>query len=100
MNFWVYLLRCADNSYYAGQTDNLEKRMAEHNIGLIPGYAQRRRPVTLVFLEEFPTREEAVERERQIKKWSRVKKEALIRLDWRELSRLAKGTHPSTPRSS
>ena len=91
MSFWVHLLRCADGSYYIGHTDQLEKRMAEHNMGAIPGYTLRRRPVTLAFSEEFPTREEALERERQIKRWRRTKKEALIRSDWVELSRLAKG---------
>lgn len=95
MSFWVYLLRCADGSYYVGHTDHLEKRMAEHTMGTIPGYTLSRRPVTLAFSEEFPTREEALERERQIKRWNRSKKEALIRSDWVELSRLAKGVHPS-----
>ena len=93
MGFWVYLLRCADGSYYVGHTDHIEKRMAEHGRGAIPGYTTRRRPVVLVFSEEFPTRGEALERERQIKKWSRAKKEALTRYDWAELSRLAGGTH-------
>ena len=96
MSFWVYLLRCADASYYVGHTDNLEKRLAEHDMGAIAGYTMSRRPVTLVFSEEFPTREEALEHERQIKGWSRAKKEALIRSDWAEHSRLAKGAHPST----
>lgn len=90
MSFWVYMLRCADGSYYIGHTDNLEKRMAEHEVGTIPGYASARLPVTLVFSAEFPTREEALTRERQIKGWGRNKKEALIRGDWAEISRLAK----------
>lgn len=91
MSFWIYILRCADGSYYVGHTDHLEKRIAEHNSGTIPGYTVRKRPVTLVFSDEFPTRAEALERERQIKGWSRAKKEALIRSDWAELSRLARG---------
>lgn len=91
MGFWVYILRCADNSYYTGHTDNLEKRIAEHQAGEIEGYTSSRLPVTLVFSEEFSSREEALSHERQIKGWSRRKKEALMRRDWAEVSRLARG---------
>jgi putative endonuclease len=90
MSFWVYILRCADQSYYTGHTDNLEKRIIEHQKGEIIGYTSARLPVTFVFAEEFPTREEALVRERQIKGWSRKKKEAMIRNDWAEVSRLAR----------
>jgi putative endonuclease len=90
MNFWVYILRCADNSYYTGHTDNLEIRFAEHKSGKSGGYTLKRRPVTLVFSEEFSTRDEAFACERQIKGWSRKKKEAMIRGDWKEVSRLAR----------
>ena len=90
MAFWVYILRCADNSYYTGHTDNLEKRLAEHMTGAIPTcYTYKRRPVELVFSQEFATREEALTSERQIKGWSRKKKEAMMRGDWAEVSRLA-----------
>jgi predicted GIY-YIG superfamily endonuclease len=89
MGFWVYILRCADNSYYTGHTDNLDKRVVEHQTGEIEGYTSTRLPVTLVFAEEFPTREEALACERQIKGWSRGKKEAMMRGDWAEVSRLA-----------
>jgi len=94
MSFWVYILRCADNSYYTGHTDNLEKRIAEHQAGEVEGYTHNRRPVTLVFSEEFPSRGEALGRERQIKGWSRKKKEAMMRGDWAEVARLA-GSSPS-----
>jgi len=90
MSFWVYILRCADNSYYTGHTDDLEKRFAEHKSGECDSYTLKRRPVTLVFSEEFPTREEAFASERQIKGWGRKKKEAMMRGDWKEVSRLAK----------
>jgi predicted GIY-YIG superfamily endonuclease len=90
MSFWVYILRCADNSYYTGHTENLEKRMAQHQAGEIVGYTATRLPVTLVFSEEFTTREEALTRERQVKGWSRRKKEALMRGDWAEVARLAR----------
>ena len=93
----MYILRCVDNSYYTGHTDDLGKRMAEHQAGEIEGYTQNRHPVTLAFSEEFPSREEALCRERQIKGWSRKKKEALMRGDWAEVARLARG---GTSRSS
>ena len=94
MSFSVYILRCADNSYYTGHTDNLEDRIAKHKTGEIEGYTSTRLPVMLVFSEDFPTREEALACERQIKGWSRNKKEALMRGDWAEVSRLARQPSP------
>ncbi len=91
MTFWVYVLGCADRSYYTGHTDDLEKRMMEHETGEIECYTSTRLPVKLIFADEFPTREEALARERQIKGWSRKKKEAMMRGDWAEVSRLAHG---------
>src|SRR3989442_1676337 len=88
MTFHVYILRCADGSYYVGHTDNLEKRISEHHRGEIPGYTHTRRPVALVFAHELQTRVEALERERQLKGWSRAKKEALIKANWHRLQRL------------
>ncbi|MBS3907388.1 MAG: GIY-YIG nuclease family protein [Syntrophaceae bacterium] len=96
MSFWVYILRCAGNSYYTGHTDNLDKRIVAHQTGEIEGYTSTRLPVTLVFADEFPTREEALDRERQIKGWSRKKKEAMMQGDWAEVSRLACSKHPSS----
>ena len=89
VDFWVYILRCSDGSYYTGHTDNLEKRVGEHQAGEIVGYTSIRRPLTLVFAERFESREDAISRERQVKGWGRQKKEALIRGDWQEISRLA-----------
>ena len=91
MSFWVYILRCADGSYYTGQTDDLERRVAEHQSGTWPGYTSSRRPVILVYSEAFSTREEALTCERKIKGWSQMKKEAMLRGDWAEVSRLGKG---------
>jgi predicted GIY-YIG superfamily endonuclease len=88
--FWVYILRCADGLYYTGQTDNLETRIAQHHTGGFCDFTSRRRPVTLVWSQEFPTRIEALEAERRIKPWSRTKKEALIRGDWAAVSYFAK----------
>ena len=91
MTFWVYILRCADDSYYTGHTDNLEKRIAEHHAGTITScYTYKRRPLQLAFSQDFPTREEALASKQQIKGWSRKKKEAMLRGDWAEVSRLAK----------
>jgi tRNA/rRNA methyltransferase len=89
LTFFAYMLRCSDGTYYVGHTDNPEIRLAQHQQGDIPGYTQTRRPVTLAWYEEFPNREGAFAAERQIKGWSRAKKEALIRSDWDEVSRLA-----------
>src|SRR5437868_2813517 len=92
MSFWTYILRCADGSYYVGHTDDLEARVAAHHSGLIEGYTQKRRPVTLVWSQEFSERDEAFRAERQIKGWSRAKKEALIRGDWEAVQLLAMRT--------
>jgi len=90
VSFYVYMLRCADGSYYVGHTDNLEKRVSDHERGDVTVYTQKRRPVVLVFSADFYTRHEALERERQIKGWSRAKKEALINGNWDRLQRLAR----------
>jgi predicted GIY-YIG superfamily endonuclease len=98
MQFWTYLLRCSDGSYYAGHTDNLEGRLWQHQQGVGCEWTKRRRPVQLVWHAEAPTREEALAFERRIKGWTRVKKEALIRGDWEEIGRLARppSERPST----
>lgn len=86
----VYILRCADGAYYVGSAQHgLEQRIAEHNAGTHNGWTARRRPVALVFSEEFETITDALAAERRIKGWSRAKKEALIRGDFPALSRLA-----------
>ena len=90
MAFYVYILRCSDDSFYVGHTDNLESRIAAHQEGEVTGYTQSRTPVNLVFSEEFPDRIDALERERQLKKWSGAKKQALINGDWPRLVELSK----------
>jgi len=90
MAFWVYILKCADGSYYTGHTDDLDKRISEHRTGEYCVYTREKGPVTPVFAQECATRVEALEAERRIKGWSRAKKEAMIRGDWNEVSRLAK----------
>jgi len=89
MAFWTYILKCADGSYYTGHTDDLERRIAQHHDGTFPGYTHSRRPLELVWADEFPTREEALANELRIKPWSRAKKEALINRDWSRLSYFA-----------
>jgi putative endonuclease len=90
MSFWVYILKCADGSYYTGHTDNLEMRLAQHHSGLCDGYTSTRHPVVLAFSQDFPSREEALISEQRIKGWGRKKKGAMMRGDWEEVSRLAK----------
>ncbi|WP_425105203.1 GIY-YIG nuclease family protein [Ancylobacter sp.] len=83
MAAFVYMLRCADGSYYIGSTSSpLEKRLAEHQDGSYRGYTSHRRPVTLVWSEAFERITDAIAAERQTKGWSRIKKDALIRGDW------------------
>jgi tRNA/rRNA methyltransferase len=89
MSFWVYILRCSDDTYYTGHTDDLERRVAQHQAGTFPGYTHDRRPVELMFSETFTDRIDALEREQQIKDWSRKKKEALFRSDWNAVSEAA-----------
>lgn len=90
MSFCVYILRCSDGSYYTGHTDDLEMRLIKYREGIYDGYTSRRLPVELVFHYEFPNRDEAFARERQIKGWSRRKKEALINGDWNKLVEYSK----------
>jgi len=93
MTFWVYILQCADNSYYTGHTDNLNQRIGQHNHRAFPScYTASRLPIKLVYSQPFPTREEALASERQIKGWSRKKKEAMIAGDWKRVSALARNT--------
>ena len=88
--FWVYILRCADGSYYTGRTSNLEERLAEHQSGEGSEWTKRRLPVELVFAQEMPEEHTAFLVEQQIKRWSRAKKEALIAGEWDMLRWLAK----------
>jgi predicted GIY-YIG superfamily endonuclease len=90
MQFWVYLLRCADGSYYAGHTEDMEARLWQHQQGICCDWTSRRRPVELVWCEAISTRYEALAFERRIKGWTRAKKEALIAGDWDRIGWLAK----------
>lgn len=96
MKGWLYILRCADNSYYVGSTNNLELRLAQHAAGEGSQYTRKRLPFELVFAQEFPSEHDAFLRERQVKGWSRAKKEALIREDFDALIMLAKSKASQT----
>ena len=89
--FWVYMLKCADNSYYTGHTDDLDYRLSQpHHKAYLTCYTATRLPVQLVFSSEFSTRDEAFNAERQIKGWSRKRQGAFIRKDWIAISFYAK----------
>jgi predicted GIY-YIG superfamily endonuclease len=75
---YVYILRCADNSLYIGETEDLDNRLTKHNDGSASAFTATRRPVALVYSEVHVTPEAALTRERQLKRWTRAKKEALI----------------------
>jgi putative endonuclease len=82
----VYILKCADNSYYIGVTNNVERRLQEHQAGISKdSYTHNRRPVELVFYENFLNALSAIQFEKKIKKWTRRKKEALINGEWNKL---------------
>jgi putative endonuclease len=87
---WRYILECADGSYYVGSTNDLERRIWEHNEGIGAKYTARRRPVKLVYAAEFLSLAEAYEREKQVQGWGRAKREALIRGDYAALPELAR----------
>lgn len=93
MDFTLYILECADGSFYIGHTDDLDRRMEQHDQGHGCAYTADRRPVKLIHTEAFETRYEALAMERRLKGWSRAKKLAYIADDWDALSRLSKGKH-------
>ena len=78
MNY-TYILRCADGTLYCGWTNHPQKRLAAHNAGTASKYTRSRRPVEMIYCEEFPTKQEAMRREYHIKRLSREEKLALIR---------------------
>ena len=101
MGVYVYMLRCADGSYYIGSAtaEDLGPRVDQHNAGTYPGYTSSRRPVVLVWSEYFDRITDGIAAERQIKGWSRAKKEALLRSDWAKVGELSR-RRGGRPRSS
>ncbi|MBD0823875.1 GIY-YIG nuclease family protein [Aestuariibaculum marinum] len=91
ISYFVYILKCRDDSFYTGITNSLERRLFEHQSGKnIEAYTYTRRPVTLVWFEKFTTPDEAIKIEKQIKGWSRRKKQALIDKEWDKLVQYSK----------
>ncbi|TZG25986.1 GIY-YIG nuclease family protein [Sphingomonas montanisoli] len=90
MAFWAYILRCVDGLYYTGHTDDLDRRIGEHMHGGYCEFTSRRRPVKLMWAQDFPSRYEALDSELRIKGWSRAKKEALFAGDWQRVSFFAR----------
>ena len=89
-SYYVYILKCSDNSYYTGVTNDLDRRMVEHQEGLNKtAYTHSRRPVKLEFYTDFQNVNQAIDFEKQVKGWSRKKKEAIIQDNWDQLKPLA-----------
>ena len=86
---FVYMLRCADGSYYVGSARSLDSRMAQHLAGKGGDYTSKRMPVTLVFAQEFDRIDDAYFMEKRIQGWSRAKREALIEGRFNDLPRLS-----------
>ncbi len=88
--YWVYILRCSDNSYYTGVTNNLDRRVNEHNLGVHQScFTFRRRQVKVVYFSKFSWIQKAIAFEKQLKGWSRAKKEALIEGEFEKLPGLS-----------
>ena len=89
--YYVYILKCYDKTYYTGITSNLSSRLDDHQSGKYQNsYTYNRRPLKLEFYCEYTNVEIAIEKEKQIKKWSKAKKEALINDEFQKLPNLAK----------
>jgi len=87
--YYLYLLRCTDNSLYCGQTKDLQRRVKEHNDDDSKSkYTRARRPVKLVYFEKYSALQKVMRREIQIKRWTKAKKEALVKGGSRLLKRL------------
>ena len=93
-SFFVYILECSDGSYYTGHTDDIDARISAHKLGTMQQcYTYTRRPIKVAYVAEFSTRDEAFVAERQIKGWSRRKKQALINGEFYLLKYLSKSKH-------
>ena len=90
MKGWMYILECADKSYYTGGTNNLELRFQQHQNGEGAEYTRNKLPVKLLYFEEYDRIELAFKREKQVQGWSRKKKEALINSSFDILPDLSK----------
>ena len=98
--FYVYILQCSDGTYYTGVTNNLNRRLSEHKNGEASEYTKQRLPVKLMRSFVFNDIREAIAFEKQVKGWSRKKKEALIQDDWQKVSKYSKTSKSHTSTSS
>ena len=90
-SYYIYILLCSDGSYYTGISNDPLRRLYEHQKGLLKGcYTHTRRPLKLVYIEEYESVHDALDREKQIKGWTRKKKRALIDQNWDKLIKYAK----------
>jgi len=90
---WVYILKCADGSFYVGSTRNLESRVTQHAAGFGAEYTRRRLPVELAWSHQCDRVDEAFALEKRIQGWSRAKREALIRGDFDQLPGLSRSSY-------
>jgi putative endonuclease len=96
-HLYVYMLKCCDNSYYVGVTNDVNRRLYEHNLGEnATSYTFNRRPVELVYFQLFSDYNQAINWETQLKKWSRKKKEALIMENWNKIKELSECKNETT----
>ena len=100
MKGWMYILKCIDGSYYTGSTNDLERRLAQHQAGEGANYTKKLLPVKLVYFEEYQKISDAFYREKQVQGWSRKKKEALIDSNFNKLPILAKNYTQYPPKKS
>ena len=100
-NYYVYIVECNDKSYYTGVTNDIDRRLWEHNNDDNKlSYTYSRKPVVLKYCEHFQNINQAIAWEKQLKGWSRKKKEALFRDDWKEIVQLAKSKQGNNPSST
>ncbi|HEX5776297.1 MAG TPA: GIY-YIG nuclease family protein [Caulobacteraceae bacterium] len=100
MASWVYILRCADGSYYTGCTTDLDSRIAQHRARTFGGYTSTRLPIEVAWCAEFQDLHDAIDFERKVKRWSRAKKESFIEGDWERLRALASRSRSEAVRGS
>lgn len=94
---YLYILKCADDSYYTGSTRSIDARLDQHHTGKGSKYTSTRLPVELVCLEEYERIDEAYAREKQVQGWSRKKKEALIKNEYNKLPEFSKNHTQNNP---
>jgi len=95
MKGYMYILKCCNGQYYTGSTNDLDRRLVQHQNGEGANFTKKHLPVELVYYEEFQGIDEAFFREKQVQGWSRKKKEALINGEYDKLPDLSKNSTKS-----